>query len=136
MRLYYLIWVDLILRAQSQPANKHNWRIMTLAYMTIIMALDLVFIITIIEKAIVGYNFYDFEIPVLPQKIGDPISFVILFAIPPLVINYMLIFRNRRYEKLIKKYEYHDGKLAVTYMLLGLFVPVAALLLGMFYHKI
>lgn len=133
MRLYYLIWVDFIIRAKSQPANKNNWHVMTLVYMTVIMAADLLFIMLILQEGILGYYFYDLEIAALPQKIGDIISFVILFAGPPLVINYILIFRNRRYEKLIKKYKYHDGKLAVTYMLLGLFVPIIALLLGMMY---
>lgn len=133
MKLYYLIWVDFIIRDQSQPANKNNWRVMTLVYMTLIMAVDLLLVMMILQEAILGYYFYDLEIAALPQKVGDIISFVILFAGPPLVINYILIFRNRRYEKLIKKYKHHDGKLAVTYMLLGLFVPMIVLLLGMMY---
>lgn len=136
MRLYYLIWVDFIIRAKSQPANKNNWQVMTLVYMTIIMAFDLLFIVTILEKFILGYNFYKFQIPLIPLEISNPISFAILFAGPPLLINYTLIFRHRRYEKLIKKYEYHNGKVAVTYMLLGLFIPLIALLFGMIYGMI
>jgi len=42
----------------------------------------------------------------------------------------MLIFKNRRYEKLIKKYKYHHGKIAITYVLLSLFIPVVILFLG------
>lgn len=133
MKLYYLIWVDFIVRAKSRPANQNNWHVMTLVYMTVIMAVDLLFIMMILQEAILAYYFYDFEIAALPKNIGNILSFVILFAGPPLVINYILIFRNRRYEKLIKKYKYHDGKLALTYVLLGLFVPIIALLLGMIY---
>jgi hypothetical protein len=125
--------VDLIIRAKSQPGNKNNWKTMTLLYMTIIMAVDLLFIMVIIQKAILGYYFYKLEITGLPQKIGNLVSFVILFIGPPLVLNYMLIFRNRRYNKLIRKYEYHNGKLAVTYMLLGLFIPVITLLFALIY---
>ena len=136
MNLYYMIWVDFIIRAKSQPANKSNWQLMTFVYMTMIMGLDLLFIMMILQEVILGYYFYDFEIAVLPNKIGDIISFVILFVGPPFVINYLLIFRNRRYEKLVKKYRSHDGKLAVTYMLLGLFVPLVVLLLGMIYGVI
>jgi hypothetical protein len=133
MRLYYLIWVDLIIRAKSQPANKNNWQVMTMIFMTLVMAVDLLFLITILEKYILGYFFYELEIPIIPQEIGDPISFAILFAGPPLVINYLLIFRNRRYEKLIKNYEYNGGKLAVTYLLLGLFIPTITIFIAVIY---
>ena len=136
MKLYYLIWVDFIIRAKSQPANQNNWHVMTLVYMTVIMAVDLLFIMMILQEVILGYYFYDLEIAVLPQAIANVLSFVILFAGPPLVINYILIFRNRRYEKLIQKYKHHDGKLALTYMLLGLFVPIIVLMLGMIYGLI
>jgi hypothetical protein len=136
MRLFYLIWVDAILRAKSQPANKNDWQVMTFIYMSVIMAVDLLFIVTILEQFVLGYSFYELKIPGIHPEIGDPFSFAILFAGPPSVLNYVLIFRNRRYEKLIKKYEYHNGKLAVTYMLIGLFVPFIALVLAMIYDII
>jgi len=104
MRLFYLIWVDFILKFRSQPANKNNWQFMTFAYMTVVMSLDFFFIITYLES-LLGYYFYDLKIPIIPQKIGDPLSFVILFVGPPLLLNYMLIFRNQRYKKLISKYK-------------------------------
>lgn len=131
MRLFYLIWVDIILKARSQPANKNNWQFMTLTYMTVAMALDFFFIILYVERSLDNY-FYDLKIPIIPQKIGDPISFVILFVGPPLLLNYTLIFRNQRYNKLIGKYKYHEGKLGVTFVLLALSIPVIALWLGLF----
>jgi hypothetical protein len=104
---------------------------MTLAFMTLVMASDLFFIIIFLES-LFGYYFYDFKIPIIPQKIGDPISFVILFVGPPLLLNYLLIFRNHRYKKLMKKYKYHEGKLGITFLLLALFIPLIALWLGIF----
>lgn len=132
MRLYYLIWVDLIIRAKTQPANKNNWQVMTLLYMSVVMAVDLLFLMVILQE-VMGYYFYTLEIQMLPHAIGGIISFIILFVVPPLVLNYIQIFRNRRYNKLIKRYKYHDGKLAGTCMLLGLFIPVIVLLFGMIY---
>jgi hypothetical protein len=132
MRLFYLIWVDIIIKAKNQPVNKNNWQFMTLAYMTVVMALDLFFIITYLES-LLGYYFYDIKIPIIPEKIGDPISFVILFVGPPLLLNYLLIFRNQRYKKLIRKYKYHEGKLGITFLLLALFVPIIALWLGIIF---
>lgn len=136
MRLYYLIWVDFIIKAKSQPANKNNWQAMTLIFMTVSMAVDFLFIVTIFEKYILGFYFYELKIPAIPQNIGDPLSFTILYVGPPLVVNYILIFRNRRYEKLITKYKYYNGKLVVTYMIFALFIPFIILLLGMIFGKI
>jgi len=104
--------------------------------MTVTMAVDLLFLITILERYVFAFNFYGFDIPVIPREIGDSISFIILFAGPPLLINYLLIFRNRRYEELIKKYKYHGGRLFIIYMAIALFFPVVALLVGMIYGKI
>lgn len=104
---------------------------MTLAYMTIAMALDLWFIILYVEQ-LIDYSFYDFKIPIIPHEIGDPLSFVILFVGPPLLLNYILIFRNQRYKKLVRKYKYHEGKLGITFLLLALSIPVIAICLGIF----
>lgn len=136
MRLYYLIWVDCLVRLKSQPANKGNWQVLGIIYMTVTMAFDFLFLMIILEEYILGYYFYEFAIPLLPQEIGDPLSFAILYTGPPLVINYMLIFRNRRYVKLIEKYEYHNGRLFVTYMAIALFLPVGVLLLGMIFGTV
>lgn len=119
MRLYYLIWVDCLLRLKSQPDNKSNWQVLGMIFMTITMAVDFLFIMMILQEVILDYYFYELDIPIIPREIGNPISFIILFAGPPLLINYFLIFRNRRYEKLIEKYKYYEGKLFVAFMAIG-----------------
>jgi len=83
MRLYYLIWVDLIVRARNQPTNKNNWQIMTMVFMTVTMALDFIFLMTILQQYIVNYYFYEFQIPILPQDIADSLSLAILYIGPP-----------------------------------------------------
>jgi hypothetical protein len=124
MRLFYLIWVDCIVRLRSQPANKNTWKYLSMTFMTIAMAVDFLFLTIVVEKYILGYRIYNLQIPGIPPEIGDPISFIILFLVPPSAINYLLIFRNHRYEKLIKKYEYHEGKLMITFVFIALFVPI------------
>jgi hypothetical protein len=132
MRLYYLIWVDALLRAKSQPANEHNWKGMTFFIMTFTMAFDFVFVMTIFQEYVLGFFFYELQIPRIPQSIGDPLGFAVLHVGPPLLLNYILIFRNSRYEKLIKKYKYHDGKIAIAFMILGIFVHIAFMVLQSF----
>ena len=133
MRLYYLIWVDFLLRAKSQPANQHNWKGMSLFIMTVIMSFDFVFAMAILQKYVLGFFFYELQIPGIPQDIGDPLGFAVLHVGPPLLLNYILIFRNRRYEKLIKKYKYHDGRIAIPFVILGIFIPIVFMVLQSFH---
>ena len=45
MKIYYKIWVDCILKAQSKPENLNNWKVFTMVFMSISMALNLVFLL-------------------------------------------------------------------------------------------
>ena len=112
MKLYYRIWVDCITKATSIPANKDNWKFLTMAFMTIAMALDIALILSIVQLHIVGHIFYDIKFNIFPgEKLNNALSFLSLFFSIPLVLNYVLIFRNNRYEMLIKKYKSVNGKL-------------------------
>jgi hypothetical protein len=123
MRFFYLIWVDALIRVKSQPANKRNWKFRTFAIMTLPMALDLFFILYLLqiywsEPVLCGKG-----ISIISEILSTPLGFVILIFGTPVAINYFFIFRNRRYERLMKEYEYNNGKLAVTYIISGLMIP-------------
>ncbi len=109
---------------------------MTILFMTIIMAVDFLVLMTVFEKFVLGFSFYNLDIPMLPQALGKPMSVFILYVGPPLFVNYILIFRNRRYEILIRNYKTHNGKLAATFIILGLLIPTMLLWLGIFYNLI
>lgn len=112
MRLYYKIWVDCITRAQSIPANRDNWKFITMSSMTIAMALDIGLILSILQLHILGFIFFDIKFDIFPgEKLDNALSFLLLYFAIPLIFNYLFIFRNNRYEKLLKKYEHRNGKL-------------------------
>ncbi len=111
MKLYYKIWVDCITKMQSIPANRDSWKFMSLSYMTIAMALDIGLILSVIQLHIVGSIFYDIKFDIFPgEKLDNALSFLTLYFAIPLSFNYLLIFRNNRYEMLIRKYESNNGK--------------------------
>lgn len=137
MNLYYKIWVDCIIKAQSQPQNKNNWRFFTMIFMSMAMAINIAVFMAILQRNILGRYFYDIKISSLEgTRTGSFLSFFILFILPPLIINYLLIFRNNRYEKLIRKYKYYNGKLFISYFLISLFLPFILLFLGYLWDKI
>ena len=124
------------MRLKSQPENKNNWLALSTVFMPVNMAFDLLFLMMAYQKYFLGYFFYELEIPGIIPEVGKPLSFAVRYVGPPLLLNYVLVLRNNRYERLMQKYEYHEGKLFVAYMAIALFVPLVSLLLAMYFGKI
>lgn len=124
MRLYYLIWVDCIRKVRSQKPNKEDWQLKTMLMMSMAMTFNLALIMSILQKKILGYSFYSLQISFIPKYMSNVFSFVMLFIVPCILINYLLIMRNKRYESLLNKYPDQNGKLFMTYFLISVFVPV------------
>ena len=132
MGLYYRIWVDCITRLRSIEANKDNWQIKGIVMMSTAMTFNFVLLMIIFQKNILDYIFYEINIPVLSGFQNYILTILILYFLPCVIINYLLIFRNKRYEKLLKKYPYSNGKFIVAYILISLFLPIVLLLIAMF----
>jgi len=132
MGLYYRIWVDCITRLRSIEANKDNWQTIGIVSMSTAMTFNFVLLMVIIQKNILDYYFYEINIPVLSGFQNYILTILILYFLPCVIINYLLIFRNKRYEKLLKKYPYSNGKFIVAFILISLFLPIVLLLIAMF----
>ena len=131
MNIYYKIWIDCIQRALSIPANKGNWKRYTMIFMSMSMALNFMVFIAILQREILDVSFYHLSLDIFPgRKLDAFMSFFILFLSPMLLINYFLIFRNNRYEILIKKYKTYNGKLFISYFLASLILPLLLLVIG------
>lgn len=116
--LYYMIWVDGIRKVQTVPSNNGKWKLFMMIYMSMAMALNVAFVISIIQLYILGEVFYDIRFNIFPgEKLNNFISFFVLYLIGPIILNYFFIYRNNRYIELLNKYKYYDGKLALTYLL-------------------
>ncbi|MNU17097.1 hypothetical protein D3C71_52760 [compost metagenome] len=136
MKLYYKIWVDCIQRARAQAQNKKDWKIYTMVFMSMAMALNFILFMAILQRNVLHKSFYNLDLDIFPgTKLDAVISFLLLFLLPPLAINYLLIFRNNKYEYLIQKYPYHNGKLFIGYFLGSLAFPFILLLIGYFLEK-
>jgi len=136
MNLYYKIWVDTIVRLRSLPQNEKMWKFYAITFISMAMAINIAVFMAVLQRNILGYFFYDIRISFLEgTRTGSFLSFFILFLLLPLLINYLLIFRNNRYEKLIKKYRHYNGRLFMSYFLISLFLPFILLFLGYWWGK-
>lgn len=125
MNLYYKIWADGIVKLRSRPQNAGLWKFFAMTFMSMAMALNLIVIMAIIQRNILHKTFYELNIDIFKgTKIDAFVSFFILFFLPPLLLNYLLIFIGNRYEKIIKRgYKYYNGKLFVGYFLGSIVLP-------------
>lgn len=133
--LFYRIWVDCIIRAKLQPANKGNWKVLTLVVMTTAMSIFLLFIIALLEKFVIKKAVYNLNFLFLPKYLKELAYFGFLFFLPCFIINYALIFRGKRYKILLEKYPYSNGKLFLGFFLISVWLPVICLLVGILFFK-
>ena len=129
MTMYYHIWIDCIKRLKLQEKNQTDWKLKSMISMTFAMTFNLVFIMVILQKELVGY-FYEINIPELSGFINYILTILILYVTPIITINYLLIFRNDRFEKFAEQYPYRDGKLFLKYFLISIFSPIVILWIG------
>ncbi len=130
--LYYLIWADAIYSYRKHHPNQINWQFRLLFLNSWIHALNL-WIIYIWLKFFNLIYIPLIRVNLFPGDLLDEfLSFTIEFAFPFFVINYLLIFHNKRYERVLKKYNNLQHRYVLIYsytVALGAFI--SALLYGL-----
>jgi len=135
LNIYYRIWVDCIQRAKMQSGNKESWQTITFFFMTLSMSANFVLIMTFLERSVFKRYFYKVDFSFLPTRINNLLAYLFLFILPCVIVNYLLIFRKKRYQKLIHKYPYYNGKLFITYFSISLLLPIVLLWVGIIFFK-
>ena len=133
--LYYRIWVDFIIRAKRNPANNGKWQQGSMIFMTLAMSSNFILIMTILERHVLKRTIYTIDFSFLPERANSVLSYIILFVLPCWVINYQLIFRNKRYLKLLERYPYYNGKLAASYFVISMMLPIVLLLIAIIFFR-
>jgi len=136
--LYYKIWVDAITATRAKKAEASGWKLYTLAPMSLLAGLNL-FTFFLWMKTLVNHrlplflpvNIFDYRL------INDFISIVVTLFVPFVILNYLLIFSNERYKRLLQQYPAYDGKLYKKYALISLALLVIPVVLVKFYfHEV
>ena len=128
-KVYYTLWVDALISTRSLPKNKYMWKFYTMLFMSLCMALNLSMIILLIKKI---FNDLYYDIPIdlfLGDKLDFMIRFILLYLLPVLFINYILIFYNNKHEFIEKKYNYNNGKYYIAYIIVSNMIPLIVFLI-------
>jgi len=103
--IYYQLWVDAIEFERSHNQGHRDWRVYTLIPISMIQGLTFLMVIIWLSVAGLKFNIF-FNIELLPNAVLNKfISGFITLFLPFFILNYFLIFRGKRYEKLVKDYE-------------------------------
>ena len=121
--IYYEIWADAIRATKKKDAEQ--WKVATLVPMSILHGVNLLAVLFVL-RAILGRQWPLF----VPVKIfgdvilNDAVSIILTFIIPFLIFNYLLIFSNNRYCRIMRFYKGKNGRLYKLYILVSLGIIV------------
>lgn len=121
--IYYEIWADAIRATKKMDSDQ--WKVATLIPMSILNGVDLLAILFLL-KGILGRQWPLF----VPVKIfddvilNDAVSVVLTFIVPFVMLNYLLIFSNDRYQRIIRFHRGMNGRLYKFYILVSLGIIV------------
>lgn len=128
---YYLVWADAIRSIRKNHPNEKHWKSKIFIYITFIHSLNLALIVMWL-KYFKLIELPKFNIDLFGLRLLDgSLSFFIEFGTLFLLLNYLLIFRNNRYEILLEKYSESKVRYFLVYFLsvLGL-ILLSIILLG------
>jgi hypothetical protein len=99
------------------------------------MAFNLLLFMSIMQRQVIGYYFYELNFSFLSGFVNYILTLLVLYLSPSAIINYLFIFRGRRYEKLLKKFPYYNGKLFLAYFLTSMLLPIILMWIGIFLSR-
>ena len=79
---------------RSVESNKSNWKVKGIIFMSLAMTLNFVLIMVVLQREVLGFNFYEINLPSLTGFVNFVFTILLLYIFPCVFINYLLIFRN------------------------------------------
>lgn len=130
LNTYYRIWVDAITQERSKKGDNGSWKAFTIIPISLLMGVNLLTLIFILRLLTHG------SVPIVVpldifryRAVNTFIAGAFTFFIPFLVLNYLLVFYNERYQKLQNLYRSNEGKSYRNYFFISVGVIVVPLLL-------
>lgn len=137
MNIYYRIWADAIVFERTKHGHMRNWKVFTLIPISLVQGLNLLAIFILIGFLTGNFANLFFEIDIFPGSMLDSfVSGSITMILPFLLLNYILVFWNKRYEKIIENYPFKNGKLYLLYFLISIGLFLGPLIIGLIIGKI
>jgi hypothetical protein len=134
MRIYYLIWVDCITNLMVKEKDERNLKIKSMISMCMAMTANFFLPVAILHRY-GQLKFYDINFNIPYPPLNNLANFFVLFFLPPIIINYLLIIHNNRFKILLIRYPYNNGKLFAGYFITSLLIPVVFMVIVYLYQN-
>ncbi|MDB5156265.1 MAG: hypothetical protein JWR50_972 [Mucilaginibacter sp.] len=127
--LYYKIWADALVQARTKKGRENGWQLMLITAMSILQGINLLAILLLLRLLSGGRYLILFPIHIFGYSgLNTGLSVLITYFIPFVILNYLLVFYNNKYEQIAKTYGDRKGKLYRLYALISLGIIVVPLL--------
>lgn len=125
IKIYYLICVDAINKAKIvSPAG---WKFATFMYISAFFSILLISIFSILE------SLFDFSISYSKSLAKIKVEAIYLYFMPSLIINYFLLFYDKKYIKLLETYKPNDGKYFFRFLIFCVVIFLMSIIFKMIY---
>jgi len=129
--IYYIYWVDSIIRSKKNNPNDNHWIRSLLILNSAIFAFNLSIILLWLKYFNVDGIYSFIHIDVFPGSfLNGCLSYFIQYIAPFYLLNYYLIFYRNRYKRLLEKYNAPKYNYAGIYSL----VVLALLLISVIFY--
>jgi hypothetical protein len=120
MNIYYKIWADAISQARNGKTRGNAWKLMPLIAMSVLMGLNLLALFLLLHalnrSLLLLFPVHIFE----TTGFNTGISVLLTYFLPFVVLNYLLVFVNNRYDGIVQRYHSKNTKLYRNYALISL----------------
>lgn len=126
MSWYYSLWADAIGFEKAKHGHFRNWKPYVLLGISFSQGLNLAAVLLLVSNWI--KNPFFLTIDLFPGTMLDgALSGIITLFLPFVLLNYLLVLKNKKYELIIEKFPYRKGKLYIGYFITSValfFLPV------------
>lgn len=130
-KYYYEIWADAIGFEKAKHGHIRNWKPYVLIGITFCQGLNLGTILIVLGTWVKSSFFLSIDF--FPGEMLDgALSGIITLFVPFLILNYLLIFRKKKYEGIIENYPYRKGKRYIGYFIVSVVLLLLPILIGFF----
>lgn len=130
---YYILWADAISRFKKLYPEIKNWKLEIFCLLTVVQSINL-WIVAIWLKYLNIYKIPELDIHLFPgQMLNSASSFAIIFSLPLVLVNYLLIFHKDRYKKILNTYKASNTNYSYIYAVTVLLIALLSAFLSEIY---
>lgn len=121
MNIYYALWADAINYERIRNGGAGHWKVFTFGYMSILLSFNIMTLLSLI-LFLTGYDItskiYEVLMSFQSKLLRDFIWAIVVLFIPSMVVTYFFVFHKKKYEYILSKYKFRNGRLLLIYFIL------------------